>query len=125
MQPITLVLDQGEALHNPQCRDVVAELAVNLPAGAKLAIASREEPPVPLARLRSRGLVAELGVAGSRARRRARRAALLQRAGVELGDAEIESLIERTEGWPVGLYLGALHAERGRHRSDRRPRLLG
>ena len=37
MQPVTLVLDQGEALHNPECRDVIAELAVNLPTGAKLA----------------------------------------------------------------------------------------
>ena len=35
-----------------ECRDVVAELAVNLPAGAKLAIASRETPPVPRSRLR-------------------------------------------------------------------------
>ena len=124
MQPITLVLDQTEALHNPQCRDVVAELAVNLPAGAKLAIVSREEPPVPLARLRDRGLVAELG-ASDLALDAGGARALLQRVGVELGDADIESLIERTEGWPVGLYLGALDAERGWHRSDRRPRLLG
>ena len=32
---------------------------------------------------------------------------------MELGDAEIESLIERTEGWPVGLYLGALTLNAG------------
>ena len=32
---------------------------------------------------------------------------------MELGDAEIESLIERTEGWPVGLYFGALTLNAG------------
>ena len=45
MQPVTLVLDQGEALHNPECRDVIAELAVNLPTGAKLAIPAKRRRP--------------------------------------------------------------------------------
>ena len=42
-----------------------------------------------------------------------RRGGAAARAGVELDDADIESLIERTEGWPVGLYLGALTLNAG------------
>ena len=33
---------------------------------------------------------------------------LLIRAGVDLGDSETQALVERTEGWPAGLYLAAL-----------------
>jgi LuxR family maltose regulon positive regulatory protein len=112
MEPVTLVIDHAEALQSAQCRDVVAELAVNLPSGARLAIASRETPPIPLSRLRSRGQIAELGVPDL-ALDPASARGLLQRAGVALADVESEVLIERTEGWPVGLYLGALALNAG------------
>jgi LuxR family maltose regulon positive regulatory protein len=39
--------------------------------------------------------------------------ALLERAGVGLDDAEVEELVVRTEGWPVGLYLAVLAHKAG------------
>ena len=112
-QPAALVLDQVEALHNIECLDAIAELAVNLPAGAQLVVATRGASPLPLSRLRSRGAVIELGASdlaldGAEAR------ALLEGAGVRLADHDVAELIERTEGWPVGLYLGALALNAGR-----------
>ena len=38
---------------------------------------------------------------------------LLDGAGVQLTDAELDRLLERTEGWPVGLYLAALALQAG------------
>ena len=40
-------------------------------------------------------------------------AALLARAGVELGEADVRELVARTEGWPAGLYLAALASTAG------------
>lgn len=111
--PVTLVLDHTEVLHNTQCRDAIAELALHLPPTARLAVASRETPPVPLARLRSRGAVVEVGVDdlvmdASEARQ------LLAGAGVHVDDDQVDDLVRRTEGWPVGLYMAALALKAGR-----------
>ena len=110
--PVTLVFDHAEVLHNPVCRDAIAELSVHLPAGVQLALATRETPPVPLALLRSQGAVLEVGAADL-AMDAADAGALLANAGVHLDADEAASLIERTEGWPVGLYFGALAANAG------------
>ena len=111
-EPVVLVLDHVESLHNDECLDTIAELALHLPAGSRLALATRAEPPLPMARLRAGGDVVEVGVdelamTGPEGR------ALLDAAGVQLTDAEMDQLLERTEGWPVGLYLAALALKAG------------
>jgi ATP/maltotriose-dependent transcriptional regulator MalT len=45
-----LALDDLQAVANPSCLDVLAELVQYVPAGSQIAIASREEPALPLAR---------------------------------------------------------------------------
>lgn len=114
--PVTLVLDHAEVLDNHQCRDAIAEVALHLPAGAHLAVASRGTPPVPLAALRSRGALVELG-AGDLAMDVPEGRALLQGAGVDLGDDDLADLVRHTEGWPAGLYLAALALGSGRGQS--------
>ena len=111
-EPVVLVLDHVEALENHECLDTIAELALHLPDGARLALATRAEPPLPMARLRAGADVVEVGIdelamTGLEGR------ALLDAAGVELTDAEMDQLLDRTEGWPVGLYLGALALKAG------------
>jgi ATP/maltotriose-dependent transcriptional regulator MalT len=44
-----LVLDHVEQVSNQECRDAVAELALHLPVGSQLAIATRSAPPLPMA----------------------------------------------------------------------------
>ena len=111
-QPVALVLDHVELLASQQSLDAVAELAAQLPAGAQLLVASRARPPLPVALLRAQGRVLELGTAELAMDRQEARA-LLEGAGVALDDAEVEELLARTEGWPVGLYLAALAHKAG------------
>jgi LuxR family maltose regulon positive regulatory protein len=105
-----LVLDHVEVIQDQRCRDVIAELALNLPAGSQLIIASRSEPPIPVVRLRTQGRIVEIGVA-QLAMDRGEATELLAAADVVLSDELLDDLVERTEGWPVGLYLGAMAAK--------------
>jgi LuxR family transcriptional regulator, maltose regulon positive regulatory protein len=111
-QPVALVLDHVETLVNQQCLDMIAELAVQLPQGSQLLLASRARPPLPVALLRAQGRVVEIGVEELAMDHQEARA-LLEGTGVGLGDAETAELIGRTEGWPVGLYLAALALQTG------------
>ena len=111
-QPVALVLDHVELLNSQQCLDVVAELAAQLPRGSQLLLASRVRPPLPVALLRAQGRVMELGTE-ELAMQHQEAVALLEGAGVQLDDTEVNLLIKRTEGWPVGLYLAALALRAG------------
>jgi LuxR family transcriptional regulator, maltose regulon positive regulatory protein len=110
--PLVLVLDDLHAVVNPACMDVLAELFRYVPAGSRIAIASREEPPLPLARWRAQGSVQGIGVAELRLDEQEAES-LLEAAGVELDGSELSELTERTEGWPAGLYLTALSMQAG------------
>jgi LuxR family maltose regulon positive regulatory protein len=108
-RPVSVVLDNLELLANQDCLDAVAEVALGLPAGSQLALASRARPPLPEALSRPRGRLVEVGpdelaMDGQEAR------ALLEHAGVHLSDAQVAELLDRTDGWPVGLYLASFAA---------------
>jgi LuxR family maltose regulon positive regulatory protein len=111
-RPLVLVLDDLHAVGNPSCLDVLAELFQYVPVGSLIAVASREEPALPLARWRTQGRVHELGVTDLRLNEQEARL-LLDAAGVELEPGEVTELTERTEGWPAGLYLAALSMQAG------------
>jgi LuxR family maltose regulon positive regulatory protein len=111
-EPLVLVLDDLHTVTNPACLDVLAELFQYFPAGLQIAIASREEPALPLARWRAQGLVREIGQADLQLDEREAEL-LLEAAGVALEADELAELTERTEGWPAGLYLAALSLQAG------------
>ena len=111
-RPLVLVLDDLHAVENPSCLDVLAALCEYVPPGSQIAVASREEPALPLARWRTRGWLHEIGVADLRLDEQ-EASVLLKDAGVELDPAEVADLTERTEGWPAGLYLAALSLQAG------------
>ncbi len=111
-RPLVLVLDDLHAVGNPSCLDVLAELFRYVPAGSSIAVASRTEPALPLARWRAPGRVQEVGVEDLRLNEQEARL-LLRGAGVELAAPELSELTERTEGWPAGLYLAALSLQAG------------
>jgi LuxR family transcriptional regulator, maltose regulon positive regulatory protein len=110
--PVVLVLDDLHSVANPSCLDVLTELFRYVPEGSQIVIASREEPPLPLARWRAQGSVHEIGVADLRLDQEEAES-LLEAAGVELDAGELSELTERTEGWPAGLYLAALSLQAG------------
>jgi LuxR family maltose regulon positive regulatory protein len=118
-KPFLLVIDHLEVVHNQQCLDAIVELALHLPAGSQLAVASRTQPPLPMARLRAQGHIVEIGV-DELAMHEAEAQALLVGADVTLDEEQLTALVERTEGWPVGLYLAALALK-----TDSSPRAVG
>jgi LuxR family maltose regulon positive regulatory protein len=111
-RPVSLVIDHFEAVTNRECFDAIAAIALGLPAGSQLAIGSRNVLPLPAARLRVQGGIAEIGV-DDLAMSDETAAELLRGAGVELTEEDVRELVRRTEGWPAGLYVGALAVRAG------------
>ncbi|HEU4322234.1 MAG TPA: LuxR C-terminal-related transcriptional regulator [Roseiflexaceae bacterium] len=101
---VTLILDDYHLLRDPAIHAGVARLIDRLPPQARLVLSGRAEPPLPLARLRLRGLLAELHAAELRfsADEIARFCTSL---GLDLGPRDLAALAERSEGWPGGLRL--------------------
>ncbi len=110
--PVALVLDDVHALHNSECRAALSVLADHVPAGSRLALAGRAEPPLRVARLRAEGRILEIGP-GDLSLSPEEAASLLRDAEVALGEDEVAGLHRRTEGWPAGLYLAALYLREG------------
>jgi len=104
---VVLVLDDAHLTPPGVLRDLVDVVTAELPAGAMLALSSRSEPPLPLGRLRARRALVEVRV-NDLEMRPADASTLLRHAGLELDFTAVQALVRRTEGWPVGLYLGAL-----------------
>ena len=115
---VAVVLDHTEAVTNPECRGMIAEFAVRLPQGWRLALASRTSAVLPSARLRVQGSIVEVGMQDL-AMEAVEASALLNGAGVNPGRSEIAELVQRTEGWPAGLYLAALAIRAGARDGDR------
>ena len=110
--PFTLVIDQLEFVTNPECLDIIRQLAVGLSDGARLVLSSRVQPRLPVPRLRAQGRLLEIGIKDLALSAQEARALLLA-AGVENADHDVDGLIDRTEGWPAGLYLAAIAANVG------------
>jgi LuxR family maltose regulon positive regulatory protein len=112
ISPVVLVLDDVHLLHNSECRAALSVLADHVPAGSRLVLAGRAEPPLRVARLRAEGKILEIGPSDL-SLTPTEAAALLRAAEVILGEDEVAELHRRTEGWPVGLYLAALYLKEG------------
>ncbi len=108
-----LVLDDYHLVTTGAIHDALAFLIEHLPDNLHLVIASRADPPLPLARLRGRGHLTELRQADLRFTPEEAAAFLRQVSGLDLSAEEIVTLEERTEGWITGLQLAAL-SMRGR-----------
>jgi LuxR family transcriptional regulator, maltose regulon positive regulatory protein len=110
--PMFLILDHAEAITNRECLDAITELAFSVPPGSQFAIASRADLPLPTGRLRAEGAILEIR-ASELAMNEEEAALLLHEAGVDLRGGDVRDLVERTEGWPAGLYLAALAVNAG------------
>jgi len=78
-----------------------------LPASASLVVASRADPPLPMARLRAKGDLVELR-AHDLCFTPAEAEGLVESVAGRLEPAVVEAVCERTEGWAAGLQLAAL-----------------
>jgi LuxR family transcriptional regulator, maltose regulon positive regulatory protein len=116
-EPVALVLDDAEAITNPECIDAITELALSFPAGSRFAVASRDTGLLPVSRLRAQGGIVEIR-ADDLVMSDCEAAALLSGAGIEAGVHDVDALVQRTEGWPAGLYLAALAMRAGSPRAE-------
>ncbi len=107
-QEILLVLDDFQFIEDQTIRNAVAFTLDHLPSTVHLAIASRSDPLLPVARLRARGELTELRAADLRFNPVEAAAFLGQVMGLALSSADVEALEARTEGWIAGLQLAAL-----------------
>ena len=110
--PVVLVLDDVHVLHNSECRAALSVLADHVPAGSRLALAGRAEPPLRVARLRAEGKILEIGP-DDLSLTCDESSLLLRDAGVAVDQDDVAKLHQRTEGWPAGLYLAALYLREG------------
>ncbi len=106
--PSLLVLDDYHALDSTAIDDALAFLLDHLPPHFHLVIASREDPNLPLSRLRARGQLTELRAADLRFTPVEAAAFLNQVMGLDLSAENVAALESRTEGWIAGLQLAAL-----------------
>jgi LuxR family transcriptional regulator, maltose regulon positive regulatory protein len=105
---VLLVLDDYHLIDSEPVHESVAFLMEHLPAGLAVVVSGRADPPLPLARLRARGHLAELRSADLRFTPEEAAALLAGAAGPGLPDAAVAALVARTEGWAAGLQLAGL-----------------
>jgi len=105
---VLLVLDDYHLIDSGPVHESVAFLLENLPPGLRVVVSSRADPPLPLARLRARGQLAELRAAELRFTPEEGAALLAEVAGPGLPAAAVNGLVARTEGWAAGLQLARL-----------------
>ena len=105
---IVLVLDDYHVLDAKPVDDALAFLVEHLPPQVHLVIATREDPALPLARLRARGQLTELRAADLRFTPSEAAEFLDQVMNLDLSAEEVAALEARTEGWIAGLQLAAI-----------------
>ncbi len=108
---LLVVLDDYHVITAPPVHQVLAFLLDHLPPfphGLHLVIATRFDPPLPLARLRARDQMVELRAADLLFTSDEAFAFLNERMGLELSNEDVRALEQRTEGWIAGLQLAAI-----------------
>ncbi|MCX6029240.1 MAG: LuxR C-terminal-related transcriptional regulator [Chloroflexi bacterium] len=105
---VLLVLDDYHVIREFAVHDLVAFLLAHQPPGFHVVIGTREDPPLPLARLRARDQVTEIREGALRFTPEEAAAFLTQTMRLGLSPAAITSLAARTEGWITGLQLAGL-----------------
>jgi LuxR family maltose regulon positive regulatory protein len=107
-EKIIMVLDDYHLIENQAVHDALTYLLEHAPSQLHILIATREDPLIPLARLRARCQLTELRGADLRFTPSEASEFLNQVMGLGLTAADIDALEDRTEGWITGLQLAAV-----------------
>ena len=103
-----LVLDDWHLLDSRSIDDALTFLVTHLPAQMHLVLLTREDPPLPLARLRGRGQLTEVRTAQLCFTTEEATQFVNGLMGLGLDTAAVSRLNDRTEGWVAGLQMAAL-----------------
>ena len=102
------MLDDAHTVTDPDCLAGLDYFVEHLPDAARLVLITRSDPPLRLARLRSRRALVELRADELAFTSAEARSLLVDGAGLALEPQEVETLRSRTEGWPAALVLAAI-----------------
>jgi LuxR family maltose regulon positive regulatory protein len=103
-----LVLDDFQVIQDRFILQVLEDLLEHLPPPLHLVLVTREEPSLPLARLRANNLLTEVRAADLRFTLVEAETFLNQAMQLRLSPGDVSALESRTEGWVVGLHLAGL-----------------
>jgi LuxR family maltose regulon positive regulatory protein len=103
--PIMLILDDYHSISNLEIHDALRYFVENQPHQMHLVITTREDPPLPLSRLRARGEMAEIRLQDLRFSLDEAKLFFSQSMKLNLESELISVLEARTEGWIAGLQL--------------------
>ncbi len=123
-EPVTLILDDYQTIGLPDIHTTLAYLIERMPTHVHLVLLARAEPPLPVSRLLASGQLNCLSHTDMRFYRDEAVAFFRRRTNGSVADAVIDRWVSRTEGWAVGMQLGAL-ALRQRSPDDVPDRLGG
>lgn len=110
---VLLVLDEYEVITAEAIHQALAFLINHCPPTLGLILTTRTNPPLPLARLRARHQLQEIGLDQLRFSSSEASQFLTDSMQVTVSDSQAASLQARTEGWPGGLQLAALSLQSG------------
>jgi len=105
---LVLVLDDYHLVSAPEVHEAMTFLLEHQPPHLHMVLATRADPPLPMARMRARGRLREVRAADLRFTVEEAGAYLNESMGLTLSGAEVATLDGRTEGWIAALQLAAL-----------------
>ncbi len=111
-QPFALVLDDYHHITEPEIHSSLSYLLDHLPPQLHIFVLTRNEPPLPLSRLRARGQMLELDANMLCCTLEETDQFLSEVMKVNLPDRVVQEVFNRTEGWLVGLQLLGLSLQR-------------
>jgi LuxR family maltose regulon positive regulatory protein len=118
MPPFVLILDDYHLVTAAPVHEIVGFLIEHIPPSMHLALGTREDPPLPLARLRARGKITELRETDLRFSRTETSEFLSRAMDLTLPAQAVEILEARTEGWVAGLQLAAFALQKERAQGE-------
>jgi LuxR family maltose regulon positive regulatory protein len=107
-QRFVLVLDDFHLIQDRSILQVLENLVANLPPALHLVLISREDPSLPLARLRAHNRLTEIRVGDLRFSSHEAGRFLDEVMGLSLSPIDVAVLDDKTEGWIVGLQLAGI-----------------
>jgi LuxR family maltose regulon positive regulatory protein len=105
---IVLVLDDYHTIQDKSVHEAVTLLLEQMPPNMNLVITTREDPPLPLSRLRSRGEMIEMRQSDLRFANNEISHFIDHTMGFELSHENTTLLEQSTEGWIAGIQLAAI-----------------
>jgi LuxR family maltose regulon positive regulatory protein len=115
---IALILDDYHSVDAREIHDMMAFMLESLPEQMHIVIATRSDPPLSLARVRSQNLLTELRAADLSFSADETTNLFNQSLSLHLSTRDIQVLETRTEGWIAGLQLAALSLQGRKDPSD-------